>query len=288
MRWSPRFRLTAGAATMGLVALLLVVSMVGAQWSEAPAGPTVVVPMPPLAAAPRSGPAPGPMLARKAPSDEPNRPPDTVAAAAFPTQADPALPDEFALLPPESIAALQRSSAEWESRAIPAASSATRSGSMSDGSPSGVEEASTVQAQSGRSAPEVADDAADLRSAANIRVASQATTADDNSALPAGEIRVFIHHVADQRDGALAERLADYLRDQGFTVADIRTVDFGIGKPSVRYFFGRDRVASERLVEALGRFVEAGSPLAPDHASDFTHFVPKPRPGSVEVWLPAS
>ena len=119
-------------------------------------------------------------------------------------------------------------------------------------------------------------------------MASQATTADDNSALPAGATRVFIHHVGDPRDGELAQRLADYLRGQGFTVADIRPVDFSIGKPSVRYFFARDRAASQRLVEELGRFFAGGATLGPDHASDFTHFVPKPRPGSVEVWLPGS
>jgi hypothetical protein len=119
-------------------------------------------------------------------------------------------------------------------------------------------------------------------------MASQAATADDNLALPAGETRVFIHHVADQRDGASAQQLAEYLRGQGFTVADTRSVDFGIGKPSVRYFFARDRAASQRLVEELGQFSTGGASLAPDRASDFTHFVPKPRPGSVEVWLPGT
>jgi hypothetical protein len=117
-------------------------------------------------------------------------------------------------------------------------------------------------------------------------VTSQASTPDDHSDLPAGEIRIFIHHVADQPAGALAQQLAEYLRGQGFTVADIRSVDFGVGKPSVRYFFARDRAASGRLVEELGRFSTGGASLAPDRASDFTHFVPKPRPGTVEVWLP--
>ena len=156
------------------------------------------------------------------------------------------------------------------------------------GSPSRVEESRIEPVQPGRSSPQVADDPANLRSAAKIQVASQATTAEVDPALPAGEIRVFIHHVADQRDGALAQRLADYLRGQGFTVADIRPVDFSIGKPSVRYFFARDRAASQRLVEELGGFAAGGASLGPDHASDFTHFVPKPRPGSVEVWLPGS
>jgi hypothetical protein len=102
-------------------------------------------------------------------------------------------------------------------------------------------------------------------------------------------MRVFIHHFAGSGAGAgLAERLAEHLRGQGFTVADIRPVDVSIGKPSVRYFFADDRIASERLVDELGRFMEEAGAPAPDQASDFTHFTPKPRPGNVEVWLPAS
>jgi hypothetical protein len=100
---------------------------------------------------------------------------------------------------------------------------------------------------------------------------------------------VFIHHFAgSSSDAALAGRLADHLRGQGFTVADIRTVDFSIGKPSVRYFFEEDRNASERLVDELGQFMEQAGARVPDQASDFTHFTPKPRPGNVEVWLVAS
>ena len=75
----------------------------------------------------------------------------------------------------------------------------------------------------------------------------------------------------------MAQRLADYLRGRGFIVADIRPVDFGIGKPAVRYFFAGDHAASQRLVEDLGRFFEGRGSLAPAHASDFTHFLPKPR-----------
>jgi hypothetical protein len=122
--------------------------------------------------------------------------------------------------------------------------------------------------------------------AARLQVASEASSSFDDR--PAADIRVFIHHVAHhERDAALARRLADHLRGRGFTVADIRPVDLSISKPSVRYFFARDRAASRRLVEELGRFKEAPS-RAPDQASDFTHFIPKPRPGNVEVWLPAS
>ena len=86
----------------------------------------------------------------------------------------------------------------------------------------------------------------------------------------------------------MAERLAGYLRGQGFTVADIRPVDFSIGKSSVRYFFVGDRAASQRLVGELARFSEGATSLAPDRAERLHPFPPKPRPGSVEVWLPAS
>jgi hypothetical protein len=97
-----------------------------------------------------------------------------------------------------------------------------------------------------------------------------------------------IHHVADRGDAALAQRLADHLRGKGFTLADLRPAISALASPSVRYFIEGDRSATERLVTELGRFFEEAGSRAPDHASDFTHFAPKPRPGNVEVWLPAS
>jgi hypothetical protein len=285
IRWLRR--LTAVVVTVGLVALVvLVLSMVRAHWSEGPAGQTVVVPIPPLAISLRPAPAPAP----NTPIKEPGRPQDTSATAALQTRADPALPDEFTLLPLEPIEALERLTAEWESRPRPvvAAPSATRLPSTIDGSPTRAQASRREPVQPSRSSPQVGDDPAKPGSTAKPHMASEASTADDRPALPAGEIRIFIHHVADQREAASAQRLADYLRGQGFTVADIRPVDFSIGKPSVRYFFARDHAASQRLVEQLARFFEGRTSLAPDQASDFTHFLPKPRPGNVEVWLPAS
>jgi Calx-beta domain len=139
------------------------------------------------------------------------------------------------------------------------------------------------------SSPQAAADPARPGSAARRQVASETSVLDNRPTLPTGDIRVFIHHVADDRgDAALARRLADHLRRQGFAVAGIRSIDFSIGKPSVRYFFACDRAASRRLVEEVRRFFEETPSQAPDEASDFTHFMPKPRPGNVEVWLPAS
>jgi hypothetical protein len=136
----------------------------------------------------------------------------------------------------------------------------------------------------GRSLQAPADQAA--TDAARLQAAGEASSMDDR---PAADIRVFIHHVArHQGDAALARQLADYLRRRGFIVADIRSVDFSIGKPSVRYFFARDRAASRQLVEDVSTFFEETPSQAPDEASDFTHYVPKPRPGNVEVWLSVS
>jgi hypothetical protein len=127
-----------------------------------------------------------------------------------------------------------------------------------------------------------------LHSVAPEQASSKPSTSERRGALPAG-IRIFIHYTSsDVASADLAHRLAGYLQRVGFSVADIRTVDFWIGKPSVRYFFEDDRNNSGRLVDELGRFFKEAPSRAPDRASDFTHFIPKPRPGNVEVWLPTS
>jgi hypothetical protein len=109
------------------------------------------------------------------------------------------------------------------------------------------------------------------------------------AASPGSGMRIFIHYAAtDVEDAALARRLADHLRRAGFTVAGIRPVDFTIEQPSVRYFFEGDRRASQRLIDVLARFFDGARSLAPQRASDFTHHTPKPRAGSVEVWLRTS
>jgi hypothetical protein len=99
--------------------------------------------------------------------------------------------------------------------------------------------------------------------------------------------RVFIHYSA-VNDGSRdrAERLADTLRRQGFRIAGIRSVPFQIGEPSVRYFFADNAADADALVQlssnALPRLAGLAGP------SDFTHFSPKPQPGTLEIWIPAS
>jgi hypothetical protein len=258
------------------------------QHPDSAASVAMAVSMPPPASSPGPEAAARSMLGPNAPIEEPGGPQDTLATVTLQTKPDPVLPDESALLPLESLEIFERLTAERESRPRPVADapSMTRSQSAMGAWPSRVQESRTVRIQPSRSSPQVGAAPATLGSAAKLHVATKVSTLDEHSALPAGDIRVFIHHVADrQGETAVAQRLADYLRRQGFNVADIRPVDFSIGKPSVRYFFARDRAASQRLVKELRRF---GTSLAPDHASDFSHFLPKPRPGNVEVWLPAS
>jgi hypothetical protein len=291
MRSWHRFRLTAVSVTVGLVALVLVLSMVRAHWSQAPAEHTAVVSMPPLAISPETGAAADPPLAPNAPTEQTGRSRDKSATMVLQAKAAPARPDEPAALPLESLEVFEGLTAVRESGTRPVAGtpSVARSQSAIGSSLSRAQESGREPVEAGRSPPQVEVKPATSSPAASLRTASEVANSDDQSALPAGDIRIFIHYIADhRRDATLAQRLADYLRGRGFIVADIRPVDFGIGKPAVRYFFARDSAASQRLVRELGRFSAGGASLGPDHATDFTHFLPKPRQGNVEVWLPAS
>jgi hypothetical protein len=100
---------------------------------------------------------------------------------------------------------------------------------------------------------------------------------------------VFIHHAADDaRTAALAARLAEYLRHEGFAVAAIRPVAFKIKAGSVRYFFESDRDGARRLLRVAGRQLAEGGRAEPRVVTNFSHYARKPRTGTVELWLPNS
>jgi hypothetical protein len=101
----------------------------------------------------------------------------------------------------------------------------------------------------------------------------------------AASIRVFIHHAEGAGNAIRALQLAAFLETRGFDIADIRMVEFDIARPGVRYFFDRDQRESRRLVEAVRAFFVKAPGRAPDQATDFTTFSPKPRRGNVEIWL---
>jgi hypothetical protein len=253
----------------------------------------------PVASSPGAGPDGPPTASAEAPAvgatPEPDAPIEELGGprgpletAASRAKADPPAHEETAALLLVSRQTLDGVTPEWQSRPRPHAS-AGRSQVQVGGTPSRTQVSGKGALQNPPSSPQAAAGPARHGSTVKPHVGGEVSALEHRPALSTGEIRVFIHHIADHHGAAaLAERLADHLRHHGFTVADIRPVDFTISKPSVRYFFEDDSSASERLVEELGRFFKEETSLAPDHASDFTHYLPKPRPGNVEVWLPAS
>jgi hypothetical protein len=95
---------------------------------------------------------------------------------------------------------------------------------------------------------------------------------------------ITIHYPAHGNDAVTAIRFAALLQTRGFPVADIRLVEVEIEQPSVRYFFAGDRAESRHLVDVMSTL---SVDQAPDQATDYSHVRRKPRPGSIELWLPA-
>jgi sulfocyanin len=295
LRRRPRFRFVAVPTAAGVAVLVLLLSLLRAHWGEAPAERSAMDLMSPVASSPGAGPDGSPAASAEVPPvgappepdaqiEEQVRPRGASAIVATRAKADPAPHEETAALLLVSRQTLDGLTPEWQSRSRPPAS-AGRSQVQVGSTPSRAQVSGQESLQSPPSSPQAAARPARHGSTPKPQVAGETPAL----ALSPGEIRVFIHHFTDHhRVAALAERLTGHLRRQGFTVADIRPVNFTISKPSVRYFFEDDRSASEQLVEELSRFFEEGTSLAPDHASDFTHYLPKPRQGTVEVWLPAS
>jgi sulfocyanin len=288
LRRRPRFGFVAVATAAGVAVLVLLLSLARAHRDEAPAERSAMALMLPVASSPGAGPD-GPPPAASAEAPAVGAMPDPWAGSALAAaraKADPVPHEQTAALPLVSRRTLEGLTPEWQGHSRPPAS-AGRSRAQVGSTPSRAQVSGERSLQSLPSSSQAAAGPARHGSTPQPQVAGEVPALQDRPAQSPGEIRVFIHHFADHHGvAALAERLADHLQRQGFTVADIRPVDFTISKPSVRYFFEDDRSASERLVEELRRFFEEVT--SPDHASDFTHYLPKPRPGTVEVWLPAS
>ena len=108
-----------------------------------------------------------------------------------------------------------------------------------------------------------------------------ATSADP--AASSSPTRVFIHHTAGSNsDAAGARAVAERLRREGFEVVAVRRVPFAIRTGSVRYYFEHDRSAARRLADLSGPLAGSGRKRPP---LDFSHYRPKPSPGTVEVWI---
>jgi hypothetical protein len=119
-------------------------------------------------------------------------------------------------------------------------------------------------------------------------LATPTASPDSSRKAQARKIQVFIEHSADDQSAAQAAELATFLKNRGFSVAAVRGVGFKIHRPSVRFYFERDRLGTDELVEAIRDFF-AGTPSeAPDHAIDLTQSGRKPEAGDVEIWLATS
>jgi hypothetical protein len=99
--------------------------------------------------------------------------------------------------------------------------------------------------------------------------------------------RVYIHYsTVDRVSGERAARLAALLRENGYPVVAIRKVPFQIGQPSVRYFFEENHAAADQLIRLSGMVLPPDLRGTYGAPADFTHFTPRPQPGTLEIWLP--
>jgi hypothetical protein len=103
-----------------------------------------------------------------------------------------------------------------------------------------------------------------------------------------GQLRIFVHHGADDADSReLTLRLAGALRSAGAGYVEVKAVPFPIVTASVRYFRADDRPATLEVLAAVRPLLGASGRAAPSTPIDFTDFRPLPRPGTVEIWVPA-
>ena len=109
---------------------------------------------------------------------------------------------------------------------------------------------------------------------------------DDLAASSTAEARVYFHYSTLEEGGeATARQYAHHVLDNGFLSIEIRPVNVPIKTATIRYFYEDDRSESVRLSKALatpGR----GLPDISYSVVDFVRFTPKPRKGTVEVWIP--
>jgi hypothetical protein len=100
------------------------------------------------------------------------------------------------------------------------------------------------------------------------------------------QARLFVHHSATPPQAAMAADIAGQLRGGGLSVIDIRRVQGAVSAGSVRFFFPTDREAAVGLAEMLGQLYRGRNNPREFRLLDFTHYNPKPRERTLEIWLP--
>jgi len=100
------------------------------------------------------------------------------------------------------------------------------------------------------------------------------------------QARLFVHHSATPPQAAVAADIAGRLRGGGLSVIDIRQIQGTVSAGSVRFFYPADRDAAAGLAGLLGRLYRGRDDPREFRLLDFTHFNPKPRERTLEIWLP--
>lgn len=109
--------------------------------------------------------------------------------------------------------------------------------------------------------------------------AARASVPKATAAVPSrtlAQARVVIHYP--ERGGyERSEELVRLLRAAGTAEVETRPVRYPVERQSIRYFHAAD----QDVAGIIGDMVGGGATV-----SDFTHFRPSPRNGTVEIWLP--
>ncbi|MBV0893380.1 hypothetical protein KTN05_16345 [Paracoccus sp. Z118] len=92
------------------------------------------------------------------------------------------------------------------------------------------------------------------------------------------QARVVIHYPERGGHERTAE-LVGLLLAAGTAEVETRPVRYPVERQSIRYFHAADRDVSGLIGDMVGGGGRAT-------VSDFTHFRPSPRNGTVEIWLP--
>jgi len=100
------------------------------------------------------------------------------------------------------------------------------------------------------------------------------------------QARLFVHHSATPPQAAVAADIAGRLRGDGLSVIAIRRIQGTVSVGSVRFFFPADRDAAAGLAEMLGQLYRGRNDPREFRLLDFTHYNPKPRERTLEIWLP--
>jgi hypothetical protein len=100
------------------------------------------------------------------------------------------------------------------------------------------------------------------------------------------QTRLFVHHSDTPPQAAVAADIAGRLRGGGLSVIDIRRIQGTVSAGSVRFFFAADREAAAGLAEMLGQLYRGRNAPREFRLLDFTHYNPKPRERTLEIWLP--